>query len=416
MPMSASNASRSLWVLIASNILGGIGVASGISVGALLTQYIGGTAWAGVGQAASVLGAGLAAVPLASIAARAGRRRALTVGYAVSLVGGLVVLWAAAIGSLVLLLAGLTAFGAAQAANLQTRYAASDSAAPQSRAKTMSLVIWATTIGSVMGPNLMGAGAAAGNRVGLPELAGPYLFAVVAFAAAGIIIGLLLPGGLPTQDQGQQQARPKRAVSAPAALKWASKHPVARFAVLLIAVAHAVMVGLMSMTSVHLADHHHGLQVIGMVISLHILGMYAFSPVFGWLADRFGAMKLALAALVTLAVSVGLGWIAGWDADLPVTVAALTLLGLGWSAALISSSALLANVDSGEVRVPLQGATDAVMSYSGAAAAIVGGPVLAAIGYSGLSLASGVLLIPALVVGWLAHKAPDHGFALAAQR
>ncbi len=414
--MPESHATRSLWVLIVSNVAGGIGVASGISVGALLTQQIGGTQWAGVGQAASVLGAGLAAVPLASLAARSGRRRALTLGYTISTVGGLVVLGAAAIGSLVLLLAGLTMFGSAQAANLQTRYAASDTASPQKRARTISLVVWATTIGSVMGPNLMSAGARVGGRLGLPDLAGPYLFAIAAFAVAGIVISLLLPGGLPTQDQSPRPESMKRAVSAPKALVWASKHPVARFAVLLIAVAHAVMVGLMSMTSVHLADHQHGLPTIGAVISLHILGMYAFSPVFGWLADRFGAMTLSLGALVTLAVSLGLGWVAGWNADLPVTIAALFLLGIGWSAALIASSALLSNIDSGEVRVPLQGATDAVMSYSGAAAAIAGGPVLAAIGYSGLSLASGVLLIPAVVVGWLAHRAPDPGFAVSAQR
>lgn len=419
--MPAARASRSLWVLIVSNILGGIGVASGISVGALLTQHIGGTQWAGVGQAMSVLGAGIAAVPLASLAARSGRRRALVLGYTVSTVGGVTVIAAAAMGSLLLLLAGLTLFGAAQAADLQTRYAASDTSTPQTRARTMSLVVWATTIGSVMGPNLMGAGASLGARIGLMELAGPYLFSVVAFAAAGVVIATLMPGGLPPQGAGAQgrdaQAAPAtRPVGAPAALSWASRHPVARFAVLLIAVAHAVMVGLMSMTSVHLADHHHGLEVIGIVISLHILGMYAFSPVFGWLADRFGAMKLSLGSLVTLAVSIGLGWVAGWNADIPVTVAALFLLGLGWSAALIASSTLLANVDSGEVRIPLQGATDAVMSYSGAAAAIVGGPVLAAVGYSGLSLASGVLLIPALVVGWLAHRAPDPGFTDASQR
>lgn len=414
--MPETRAARSLWVLIASNIAGGIGVASGISAGALLTQQIGGTQWAGVGQAASVLGAGLAAVPLAAVAASSGRRRALTIGYAISTLGGVVVLGAAALGSLALLLLGLTLFGSAQAANLQTRYAASDTSTPEKRARTISLVVWATTIGSVMGPNLMSAGAAAGGWIGLPALAGPYLFAVAAFTVAGIVVGLLLPGGLPNADQGPGPGVQRRSVTAPQALVWASRHPVARFAVLLIAIAHGVMVGLMSMTSVHLSDHHHGLSVIGMVISLHILGMYAFSPVFGWFADRFGAMTLSLAGLLMLALSVVLGWFAGWNADLPVTVAALFLLGLGWSAALIASSALLSNIDSGEVRVPLQGATDAVMSYSGAAAAIAGGPVLAAVGYLGLSLASGALLIPALIVGWLAHRAPDPGFAEQAQR
>ncbi|WP_418606058.1 MFS transporter [Georgenia sp. SUBG003] len=154
-------------------------------------------------------------------------------------------------------------------------------------------------------------------------------------------------------------AAPVRPVGALTALRWAMRHPVARFAVVLIAVAHATMVMIMSMTPLHMTHDGMGLEVVGIVISAHVLGMFALSPVFGWLADRYGAVRVAVLGIVTQAAAVALGLLAAAGGTLAVTMTALVLLGLGWSAALIASSALLAGVDSGNVRVPLQGATDA---------------------------------------------------------
>ncbi|MDO5499780.1 MAG: MFS transporter, partial [Propionibacteriaceae bacterium] len=185
------HAARSLVALVVGNVLGGIGVASGIAVGALLVASMGGTELAGVGQALSVLGAALLAVPLANLAARRGRRRSLALGYAIAASGALIVLLGARFGLLWLLFIGLIGFGAAQATNLQTRYAASELAAPERRATIMSVVIWATTIGSVLGPNLSDLGARLGRRFALPDLAGPYLFSLTGFVLAGLVIALV---------------------------------------------------------------------------------------------------------------------------------------------------------------------------------------------------------------------------------
>ncbi|MDO5499006.1 MAG: MFS transporter, partial [Propionibacteriaceae bacterium] len=208
--------------------------------------------------------------------------------------------------------------------------------------------------------------------------------------------------------------RPTKTVGALAALRWASGHPVARFAVLLIVVGHAVMVGIMSMTPVHLGQHDHGLRAIGLVISLHILGMYALSPLVGLLADRYGAMRTALAGLILLGVTAVL--IGGAPTAFGNVTAALVLLGVGWSFTTISGSALLARVDSGEVRVPLQGATDALMNYGGAAAALLGGPLLAWLGFGGLAVVAGALIVPAALVGWYARVHRDAAFATDDQR
>ncbi|MDO5534596.1 MAG: MFS transporter [Propionibacteriaceae bacterium] len=390
------SSTRSLGALILSNVFGGVGVASGIAVGALLTASLGGTALAGVGQALGVFGAGLLAVPLATLATRRGRGSALAIGYAAAASGALIVLVASWLGSLALLFVGLLLFGAAQAANLQTRYAASELVDPARRGRTMSVVVWATTIGSVVGPNLSAAGATLGRPLGLPDLAGPYLFSVTAFVVAGLSAALLYRRPAGSSAPTQTGRRPRGAL---AALGWAFRHPVARFAVVLLITAHAVMVGLMSMTPVHLGGHGQHLTVIGFVISLHILGMYALSPVFGWLADRIGPMRTALLGLATLGAA-ALTAFAGQD-HLTLVMVALVLLGLGWSASTIAASVLLAGVDAGDVRVPLQGATDALMSYGGAAAALLSGPVLVLIGYGGLALSALALLAPAVVLLWV---------------
>lgn len=414
--------SRGIGALVTGNLLGGVAVASGIAVGGLLLERLGGTSVAGLGQAASVLGAAVAAVPLAGVAARHGRRRSLALGYAIAVLGGVLIVIAAVAAQLAVLLAGLALFGVGQAVNLQSRYAAADGAAPGNRARTMSIIIWATTIGSVAGPNLSEVADRFGRWLGLPGLAGPYVFSVVSFALAGAVVAVFLrrpaaPATPATPSSvkaapASAQAAPSvssasapasgeavtstRAVGAVAALRWAAADPAARFAVVLIAVAHAMMVMVMVMTPLHMQHHGMSLQLVGVVISLHVLGMYALSPVFGWLADRIGAVRTACGGMLLLVAAVTLGFVAASAGEgSTLTALALIVLGLGWSVSLISASALLAGTAADDVRVPLQGATDAGMNYAGAAAAALAGPILAAGGFRAVNIAAAAILVPA---------------------
>lgn len=443
---------RALTLLAVSNVLGGVGVASGVAVGGLLAEQVGSTEVAGLAQAASVLGAAIAAIPLAAMATRWGRRWSLTVGYLIATLGAVLILTAAVADSLLVLLLGLGTFGVAQATNLQSRYAAADGATLTNRARSMSVVMWATTVGSVAGPNLSALGADVGTSAGVPGLAGPYLFSVVAFATTATLLGLLFrpvprperaepapkaaepvpeaAGPRPGATSGRRPARgatasadpgvgsqagvdpavTSRAVGALAALRWATRHPVARFAVVLIAVAHATMAMVMVMTPLHMQHHGMGLELVGIVISLHVLGMYAFSPVFGWLADRLGAVRVAVGGIGLLALATVLGVLAaGAGGGSQLTAVALVVLGLGWSASLIAASALIAGVSSDQVRVPLQGATDAAMNYAGAAVAALAGPILAAGGFAAVNLAAAALLVPAALLAPSALRAgtPD---------
>lgn len=404
---------RGLSVLVISNLCAGVGVASGIAVGALLAQSIGGTEVAGLAQASSVLGAGVAAVPLAALASRRGRRMSLTVGYVLALAGAVTVIGAAFAASLVLLLVGLGLFGVASAAGLQSRFAATEYASAAARGRSISMVMWATTIGAVAGPNLIDVGYEWGLRIGVPALAGSYLFSVLAFAAAALVVATLLPapqtegGGEPQgpapagselhtdQAPGQTVSVQHVPVGSLSALRWAMHRPTARFAVLLIACAHAVMVGVMVMTPVHMTHHGMGLQIVGVVISLHVAGMYAASPVFGWVVDRWGARWCAVGGLGMLALALVLG-VAAAGGSGSMTAAALVLLGLGWSACLIAGSAALTDATPEHLRVPLQGASDAGMNLAGAAVGALAGPVLAWGGFGAVNVAAAAVLLPAI--------------------
>ncbi len=440
-PENVPHARRNLVVLVFSNLLAGVGVASGAAVGALLAESLGGTSMAGLAQAVGVLAAAVASIPLATLAQTRGRRWALSLGYALSTVGALLIVTAAVLGQLVVLLVGLTLYGVANATNLQSRYAAADNAGSGTRARTMSIVLWATTVGSVVGPNLAAPGAVVGSGFGVPDLGGPYLFSIVAYLLAGLLLAALYRdpagttpdrvagavasvvaggGGAVGRDDGAKRAEPRR-TGALTALRWAWAHPRARFAVVTTAVAHSVMIMVMVMTPVHMQHGGMSLQLVGIVISLHVLGMFALSPVFGWLADRFGALRVAAGGMALQGAAVALGFTAaamvpdagahaGHGAAAPaldtevLTAIALVLLGLGWSACVIASSAVLASVAEPQVKLPLQGATDALMNYFGAGSAALAGPLLAWGGFEAVNTAGAILLAPAVVTIILAVR------------
>lgn len=396
---AGASRTRAFVVLIVTNLLGGVGVAASVAVGALLVERVGGTSLAGIGQALSVLGAAVAAVPLASLAASRGRRWSLGVGYLVAVSGAVVIIAGAITANLLLLLGGLALFGFAQATNLQSRYAATDTVDPARRARAMSIVIWATTIGVVAGPNLTAPADAVGARFGLPELAGPFLFSAVGFVLAGLVVVL----GYPRLARIDRTPKERR-VGALAALRWAAGDARARTGVVTVAGSHAVMVAVMVMTPLHMTHSGMGLELVGIVISLHTLGMYAFSPIFGWLADRWGRRSTAWLGAGILAAALVLTFVAG-DSE-GITLAALFLLGLGWSAGTISGSAMVAATEDVDLRIALQGATDATLSYAGAGAAALAGPVFAAAAFPGVGTIGAVVLAVVVVVLWMGRRQP----------
>src|SRR5690625_15243 len=402
------NMRRNVVVLVASNLFGGVGVAASVAVVSLLTEQIANTQVAGFAQAITSLGAGLSAVPLANLAARRGRRISLGLGYLIPIIGALTVIIAAIFSNVIILFAGLALFGVAQAVNLQSRYAAAENAGPAARARTMSIVIWATTVGSVVGPNLIDPGDSLGTFLGLPQYAGTYILSMVAYALAATVIALWLVPNHPTaRTRAPQSAVTAEPLGALAALRWSGTEPLARFGVVATGSAHAVMVMVMVMTPLYMVHEGMTLSFVGFVVSLHIMGMYALSPIFGWATDRFGALRVSVAGMGVLALSTAMGFVAARyeEASRALTPIALVILGVGWSMVVIAASSLLANVGEERVRVPLQGANDAIMNYAGAAAAAVSGLLLAWSGFQGVNIVATIILVPAALLAISAFRA-----------
>jgi len=388
-------------VLITSQLLAGLGVATGIAVGGILVEDLtGAVALAGLAQTAVVLGAGLLAVPMARLAVARGRHVALGAGYVAASVGAALIVLAAVSGAVWVLLPGFAGIGAATAAGLQARFAAPEVVRPEFQARAMSIVLWATTIGAVAGPNLSEWGDTVGRGVGLPAFVGPFAFSFVVFALSAVIVAALLRTPPAGTLQGEEPAADAGADDAPAptafrALRTAVREPTALLAILAIVCAHTVMVGVMVMTPVHLHVHGLGISLIGLVVSIHILGMYGASPLMGWLVDRIGSVRVIGISVVVLAVAVTVGGV--WGSGFIGASLALGLLGLGWSAGLIGGSALLTHAVDRRLRVPLQGATDAAMNLAAAASAAFSGLILSAGGYGAVNAVAAVILLPVVV-------------------
>lgn len=294
-------------------------------------------------------------------------------------------------------------FGAGTATGLQSRYAAAEFSQPERQARAMSIVLWATTVGSVLGPNLSAPGAHLGSSLGLVPYSGPYLFSLVGFLSAGAVV-LRLRERSHSRRHSEIGAAPTentRPLSSRSALLIALRQRRSAFALAAVVLGQMMMTSVMIMTPVSMNHHGMGLELVGIVISIHIVGMYALSPVFGWLSDKIGPARVIwiAVALFLCAFLMGIWDAANGPSVLPRLVCALALLGLGWSACLIGGSTLLVRSVSPEVKVPLQGASDALMSFGAALLGALSGPVLAAGGFLALNLMACLVLLALVLMG-----------------
>ncbi|MFD9035787.1 MFS transporter [Streptomyces sp. NPDC059567] len=384
-------------VLIASQILGGLGIAIGVALAAVLAKEVSGTeALSGLASTATVAGPALLAMPLASLMGSRGRRPGLVLAYLVGALGAGVVVLGAVADNFPLLLAGLVGFGAGSSANLAARFAAADLAEPDRRGRAISTVVWATTIGAVLGPNVAAPAGESVAGLGIPATAGPFVWAAGVFLVAAVMVALLLrPDPLLTAralsgaEESEAAAEGRSLRAGMRAVRDSSR---ARLALVTVAVSHTAMVSIMSMTPVALSHHGAGIQLIGLVISGHIAGMYAFSPVMGWLSDRLGRLTVIGLAVGLLSVAALLAGTAGPSHG--QTAAGLFVLGLGWSAGLVSGSALLTDSVPQAARAAVQGLSDFIMNTAAGVGGLAAGLIVARAGYGWLNLVGACLLLP----------------------
>ena len=386
--------------LATAQVLSGVGVAGTVAAGSLLVSSITDSeTLAGLAQTSAVLGAAALALPLARLTSRGGRRLALAVGYIAGVIGSIFAITGGAQRNIFLMLIGTFLVGAASAAGYQARFAAIDLATNETRAKQLSFVVWGSTIGAVTGPNLMEPAGNLAEGFGLPRLVGPYIISAVTLLFASVVILIFLRPD-PYLIANKENLESRKKGSTKLALKHIGNNPKALFAILSIAIGHVAMVSVMVMTPVHMAHVDVSLTIIGLVISVHVLGMYAFSPVVGSLSDRFGRVRIIQIGILTLLLSTIISGKAQAD-DAYTLGVGLFLLGLGWSCTLIAGSTLLSESVSAEFKASSQGASDLVMNLAGAGGGAIAGVIIGTLSYGWLCLAAA---LPVLALGVLSLK------------
>ena len=391
---------RTLRVVMFGQILGGAGLAAGITVGALLAQQMLGTASsAGLPTALFTLGSALTAYLVGRVSQRSGRRIGLGAGFTAGGLGAVGVVVAAAVDSIPLLFVSLFVYGAGSATNLQTRYAGTDLAVPARRGAAVSIALVSTTVGAVAGPNLVSPLGTLAIRLGLPALSGPFLLAAVAYLAAGLALFTLLRPD-PLLLARRLEATATALTETMAATRSASGVYVGATVMLL---TQIMMVAVMTMTPVQMRSHHQGLGEVGMVIGMHIAAMYLPSPVTGALVDRVGRIPVAIASVVVL---VGSGLTAALvpGGSMAGTTLALVLLGLGWNLGLISGTALVVDATAPSERARTQGTIDVLVALAGAGGGALSGVVVAAASYATLALGCAALTLAIIPVAVLARS------------
>ncbi|MDN0198588.1 MFS transporter [Streptomyces sp. S.PNR 29] len=383
---------RTLTVLVTSQVLSGAGLAAGITVGALLAQdMLGSTDLAGLPSALFTAGSALAAVAVGRISQARGRRPGLAAGYLTGAVGSAGVIAAAVAGTPALLFIALFVYGAGTATNLQARYAGADLAAPAHRARAVSTVLVATTLGGVLGPNLAAPTGDLAAGLGIPTLAGPFLLSGTAYALAALVLAvwlrpdpLLLARSL---DLEHREAAPAEAAP--------PRGPGLIPGALTMILTQLVMVAIMTMTPVHMHDHGHGTAASGLVIALHVGAMYLPSPLTGWLVDRYGRTGVAAASGLTL-LAAGITAAAAPADSVAWLAFALALLGLGWNFGLVSGTAMITDAVPPATRARTQGMVDVSIAIAGATGGLSSGLVVSAAGYPVLALTGGILALAVL--------------------
>ncbi|THA30382.1 MFS transporter [Streptomyces sp. A1277] len=357
----------------ATTAVAGIGLAAGGTAGALLATELAGTASvAGLPVALHLGGSAVGALLVSHQAGRGHRGRGLALGLILGALGALAVVLAARQGSLAWMLAGSALLGTANSSIFLLRYTAAQAVPEGSRGRALGAVFLATAVGAVISPLLLGPSGLAARAAGLPTLCGLYLVAIVAFGCSALMLAAGCSPRTPLLGRAAgvlaSGTRPTRGT---VRLGAALREPAAVVALSALAGANFIMVGIMTITPVHLSRHGAGTGVVGSFVALHVVGMFAPAPLVGRLADRYGPVPVVLVGAVISLAACALGGFS--TGPTTMTTAHLVLAGLGWNFGVVGASTLLTQAVPGQLRPYVEGIGEATMG----AAAMVVAPLVA---------------------------------------
>jgi MFS family permease len=399
---------RLLATLFVAQVCGSTGHSISMAIGSIMAAAVTGTnTWSGLPIAVGALGTALASWPLARLMAAQGRRRGgLTLGYGLGLLGAIAGLAGVAGGSFTLMLIGMAFFGIGHTSNLLARYAAADVSPGALRGRAMGFIVWGSTVGSFIGPNLMTAALSVGALLGVSATASAFLISVVGYGVAAALTTIFLrPDPLAIARASEEAVTPGAAARPARRTAAILADGRVQLALAALSISQFVMISTTSTSPLYLHDHGHAVGTIGLAVALHLAGMYVASPLSGWLADRFGRMPVIGAGALLLIGAVALAGLAPATAT-GVVIFALALNGVGWNLAFVSASALLTDALSPAERASVQGGADLLMGLMGAIGSAVGGMILGIWGFATLNAVGAALVLVPLAVGLLRRPAP----------
>lgn len=376
-----------------AQICAGFGHGLTFSMGSLLAVKLQGEAWGGTALALTMAGAAIWAIPLGKLVTRFDRRASLMTGLILAMIGASSALLAAQTSLFPLALLGFFFLGGEVAVNYQARFAASDVSAPGHQARNLSLVMWSTTVGAVIGPQLFSATERFRIFLGLEEFTGAYIICLFAQSLGVIALFVGMPRGV-QPAVAQESAHTSTASSGSSSTRvW--DYPAVAAAIVTVAVSHFAMISIMAISAVHLRHNHADLSFIGMVISGHIGAMYILSPLFGVIADRYSAFAaIALGTGLNIASCIII-WLSGGTPN--GVLVGMVVLGFGWASTLVGTSSLLLASSPASARAAFQSRSDLVMNLTGAAGGLLAGPVAALIGLQHLAGVIAVIIVAQMI-------------------
>jgi MFS family permease len=395
MPTEADARSRSrlIGVLFAGNALSSTAYIGIVTVSSLVAEQVTGSAsLSGIPNTMGTIGTAVGAATLSALSFRIGRRATFTIGFALAMVGSILAAASVGIGSLPVLLIAMAVLGFGRSVSQLSRFAAGDLREPERRASAISLIVWASTIGAVVGPLLLGPTSQMASRVGFDQLTGPITVGIIGFALAAILMFIGLRPEPLTLTIAPESEHPDE----PSSLREILSIPTVRLAIVALMTSQFVMVLIMTMTPIHIRSNDGSLGTVGIVMMAHTLGMFAIAPITGKLVDRHGPRRIIMLAVVTLP-SASLVTIAAPAANTVILVVDLFVLGVGWNFGFVAASTELQIGLPVADRLKIQGTADAITWISGGIGAAMSGVIVANTSYTMLALVGAILALAPLV-------------------
>lgn len=364
-----------------------------VTVSSLIAEQVtGSTSLSGFPNTMGTIGTAAGAAILSALSFRIGRRPAYAIGFAIAAVGASLVALSVVFDGLLLLLVAMAVLGFGRSVAQLSRFAAGDLREPDRRASAISFIVWAATIGAVMGPMLIGPTSDIARDAGLDPLMGPVILGAVGFAIASTLIATALrpePLTLTIAPKGEHpgEASPIGEILA---------LPTVRLAIIALVTSQLVMVLVMTMTPLHIRANDGSLGTIGIVMMAHTIGMFAIAPITGRLVDRYGPRRLISVGVVVLIVAALVAASAS-TADTPRLVVGLFLLGIGWNFGFVAGSTELQIGLPIADRLKIQGTADAIAWTSGGFGAAISGIIVANSSYSVLGVIGAAFALATLI-------------------